>query len=103
MTEDERFEIEGELVEQHPIASSPKSKEAWMMTDDDCDHVAEAIYRNSGGLTDEDYLMVMGIPRLQWKTDAEWDTNPDELTEHERDDYRMMARAAITAYLTVKR
>jgi hypothetical protein len=61
--------------------------------------VAEALYRNEGGLTNEDYLQVHGVPRRAWKTDAPWDTNPNELCEWQRDGYRAQARAAIEAYL----
>jgi len=61
------------------------------------ERVAEAIYHTSGGMTDEDYEAVMCKRRRVWKTDAPWDTNPDELAEHERDEYRTMAKAAIAA------
>lgn len=63
------------------------------------ERVAEAIYRHSGGITDEEHLAIFGVPRKAWKTDAPWDTNPNELAEHERDEYRMQARAAIQAVL----
>ena len=63
------------------------------------DKVAQAIYHNEGGFTDEDFVASFGKLRKLWKTDAPWDTNPNELCEHERDDYRIMARAAIKAFL----
>lgn len=60
---------------------------------------AEAIHRHEGGLgDDEDWKATYGDkPRRLWKTDAPWDTNPNELCEWERDDYRAQARAAIQA------
>jgi hypothetical protein len=62
--------------------------------------VAEAIYRNSGGLTDSEYLDAMGEARREWKTDKPWDSDPEnELCEHERDEYRLMAKAAIKAVI----
>lgn len=60
------------------------------------DKVAEAIYRHDGGVDDEEFLFVNGKPRRVWKTDKPWDPE-HELCEHERDDYRAMARAAIQA------
>jgi hypothetical protein len=57
------------------------------------DRVAEAIYY--GGMSADDFERETGVKRLLWKTDAPWDSNPNELCEHERDDYREMARAAI--------
>jgi hypothetical protein len=62
--------------------------------------VAEAIYRHSGGLTDDECQVALGHPRKLWKTDAPWDSNPEELCEWERDEYRMMAEAAIDALLS---
>jgi len=61
------------------------------------DMVAQAIYHYSGGLTDEDYIEVFGNPRPLWETAAPWDSNPNEIAEHERDDYRVEARAALKA------
>ena len=52
--------------------------------------VAKAIYKNSF-CDPEEYKEVVGIPMRAWQT------NPDELTEHERDDYRRMAVAAVAA------
>jgi hypothetical protein len=43
----------------------------------------------------EEYEKLMGTKPKVWKTDAPWDTNPDELAEHERDEYRWQAEAAI--------
>ena len=63
------------------------------------ERVAEAIYHVDGGMSDEDYLAETGEKRKLWKTDAPWDSNPEELAEHERDEYRMMAMAAIRAIL----
>ena len=59
------------------------------------DRIAETIYRNSGGMTDDEYLQENGHPRREWQTDAPWDSNPDELCEWERDDYRMQAKAVM--------
>jgi hypothetical protein len=70
----------------------------WTKTADMIDAMAEAIYRHDGGMTDEEYVAVQGKPRRAWKTDAAWDTNPDELTEWERDEYRIMATAAFVAF-----
>jgi hypothetical protein len=53
--------------------------------------VAEAIYR---GLYPKENEHAIGRTR-DWKTDAPWDTNPEELCEHERDEYRVAARKAI--------
>jgi hypothetical protein len=61
--------------------------------------IAEAIYHVDGGMTDEDYFYATGEKRRLWKTDAPWDTNPDELAEHERDGFRMMAEAAFRAVM----
>jgi hypothetical protein len=60
------------------------------------ERMAEAIHRHKGGMgDDEDWKAVMGDqPRKLWKTDAPWDSNPAELTEWQRDDYRAQARAA---------
>lgn len=62
--------------------------------------VAQAIYHHEGGMTDEDYLAATGKARLLWETDAPWDSNPEELCEHERDEYRIMAEAAIRAMMS---
>jgi len=63
------------------------------------ERIAEAIYRNEGGITDEDYPFEVGGQRKLWKTDAPWDSNDGELREHERDDYRAQARAAVSVLL----
>ena len=58
--------------------------------------VAEAIFKADGGVeSDEEYEKIYGYKRKLWKTDAPWNTNPDELHEHQRDDYRVMAKAAV--------
>ena len=61
------------------------------------ERVAETIYLHEGGLgSEEDWKAVHGdTPRLFWKTGAPWDTNPAELTEWRRDEYRAQARAAL--------
>lgn len=62
------------------------------------ERVAEAIYRNAVSEPDDLAFYQAATGRDQpkvWKTSAPWDTNPDELTEHERDDFRRMARAAL--------
>lgn len=69
-----------------------------MTMTDVIERVAEAIYRNAV-CEQEEYERVVGAPMKTWKTDGPWDTSPNELTEHERDDYRRMARAAIAAIL----
>ncbi len=62
------------------------------------ERVAEAIYRHEGGMDDDDYLGEMGKPRRAWKTDKPWDSDSEhELCEHERDEYREQAKAAIMA------
>lgn len=67
--------------------------------DDLVERVAEAIFlaTYTGVAPLEDYERVVGIKPKVWKTDAPWDTNPGELAEHERDDYRWQAKAAIAA------
>jgi len=58
------------------------------------DKVAEAIYR-SGAEDRAD----QNVPERAWRIpEAPWDLRDDELCEWERDDYRIMARAAILAY-----
>ncbi len=61
------------------------------------ERMAVAIFRNEGGLgDDDDWKAVYGDkPRKLWRTDAPWDTNHEELTEWQRDDYREQARAAL--------
>ena len=67
--------------------------------DDLVERVAEAIFlaRYTCVAPLEDYERIVGTKPKVWKTNAPWDTNPDELAEHERDDYRWMAKAAIEA------
>lgn len=66
------------------------------MADKLVEQVAQAIYER-GTETPEEYKAITGNDKRLWKTDAPWDTNPNELAEHERDDYRSMARAALGA------
>jgi hypothetical protein len=62
------------------------------------DKVAEAIYRHEGGMTDSDFEQATGRIRRAWQSAKPGDADPErELCEWERDDYRMMARAAIQA------
>jgi hypothetical protein len=63
------------------------------------DSVAEAIYHSHFGLGCVGYLLAHGDACKAWITSDAWDTNPEELCEHERDEYRDMAKAAIAAYL----
>jgi hypothetical protein len=65
------------------------------------EEIAQVIYENSSGLTAEEYEQVFGVKPKFWKTDAPWDSRDDELAEHERDDYRWMARQVLE-YLQVK-
>ncbi len=58
------------------------------------ERVAQAIFEH---LPLEEYEVMTGGRRKLWKTDAPWDSNPNELTEHAREDYRSMAKAAILA------
>lgn len=58
------------------------------------ERVAEEIYRYQV-CEPEEYEEFTGKPMRVWRTDAPWDTNPNELREHERDDYRRMAMAAM--------
>ena len=60
--------------------------------------VAEAIYRNVGGVSPDEFEAVIGQPQRHWKTDAPWDTDPNELCEHERDEYRFQARAILNLF-----
>jgi len=66
------------------------------------DRVAEAIYHAHCGLNCDGYRAAHGAPCKRWRTDAPWDSNPDELCEHERDDYRAEAQAAIDAFLAAQ-
>lgn len=59
------------------------------------EQVAEVIYRHKGGIAPDEYEAVAGKKQKEWKTDAAWDTNPDELCEWERDEYRVQARAVL--------
>ncbi|MGW8180807.1 MAG: hypothetical protein ACWGQW_18905 [bacterium] len=57
--------------------------------------VAQAIYHNNGGMDDEDYLQCFGVPRRLW---SDWANDHEgTLCEWERDEYRVMAKAAIEA------
>jgi len=66
------------------------------------DRVAEAIYHAHCGINCDGYRAAHGAPCKRWRTDAPWDSNPDELCEHERDDYRAEAQAAIDAFLAAR-
>jgi len=55
------------------------------------DQVAQIIYHNEGGMDDSEWHEATGKYRKIWKTQEPWDTNPNELCEHERDEYRMQA------------
>ena len=57
--------------------------------------VAEAIYYTEGGVTEEEFKIIFEQSRKLWKTDAPWDSNPNELHEHQRDEYRLQAKTAI--------
>jgi len=70
------------------------------MSDKLIELVAKAIYERGTG-TPEEFKAITGYEKRLWKTDAPWDTNPAELAEHERDDYRRMARAALSALLAI--
>ncbi len=59
------------------------------------EEIAETIYRHKGGVVPDEYETVTGSKQKAWKTDAPWDTNPDELCEWERDEYRLQARAVL--------
>jgi len=60
--------------------------------------VAIAIYLHQGGVAPDQYEEVMGVKQRLWKTAAPWDSQPEiELCEHERDEYRFQAEAAIKA------
>ena len=64
------------------------------------ERIAEVIYHHDGGMTDEDYLAVNGEKRRLWiHPNGAYDPDPDHvaLTEWERDEYRLMAAAAIVA------
>jgi hypothetical protein len=65
------------------------------------ERVAKAIYHYEDGLTDEDFLAVNGKARLPWG-ELEHDGHDDpastgQLQEWERDEYRSMALAALSA------
>lgn len=60
------------------------------------DKIAETIYLYKGGICPEEYEEVVGMPQKDWATDAPWDSRPGlELCEHERDEYRVQAKAVI--------
>ena len=62
--------------------------------------VAQAIYKNSAGMVEDEYEEAMGEPRRGWKADDPEKEDPEhELCEWERDEYRLMAKAAIKAVL----
>lgn len=58
--------------------------------------VAETIFRNEGGMTPQEHADAMGKAQKAWKTDAPWDSQPEEeLCEWERDEYRHQAHAVL--------
>ena len=64
------------------------------------DKVAKAIYHVNNGLTDEDYVEVFGKNRRVWDNGLCWSKQQEgTLCEHERDEYRQMAKAAILVIL----
>jgi hypothetical protein len=72
--------------------------------DDVIDEIAQAIYHHSGGMTDNDYFHATGQYRRVWNSGGAWDNDPEhELCEHERDDYRVMAKAAFMALFLSER
>lgn len=54
------------------------------------------MYQGNSPHLDED---IHGKKRRVWMTDAPWDTNPDELCEWERDEYRTQARAVVDHFV----
>jgi hypothetical protein len=63
--------------------------------------LAEVLYRHSAGMTDDEYEDEQGEPRKAWEcTTASFDANPNELTEWERDEYRLQARAVCKKFLS---
>ena len=64
-------------------------------SDELIEKVAKAIYNYEGGLDPDEWEVATGCERKDWKTDAPWDTNPDELCEWQRDEYRTQARAVL--------
>ena len=63
--------------------------------DDLIEKVAEAIYHTEGGVTEEEFKIILGHGRRSWKTNASWDKNNDELREHERCEYRLQAKTVV--------
>lgn len=58
--------------------------------------IAKTIFLHEGGLAPGEYEAVTGKRQKLWKTDAQWDSQPDiELCEWERDEYRVMASAVV--------
>jgi hypothetical protein len=57
--------------------------------------IAETIFLYDGGVDPERYEELIGKAKKAWKTDAPWDTNPNELCEWERDEYRTQAREVL--------
>jgi hypothetical protein len=66
------------------------------VSEDFIEMIAEILYDTSVNILTKE-------ARKEWKSDAPWDSRPDEeLCEWERDDYRAMARAAVEAIKTAK-
>jgi hypothetical protein len=66
------------------------------MSDELIEQVAQIIYKTQGGASnEEEFEMMTGYKLRLWKTDAPWDTNPNELCEWERDDFRWQAEAVL--------
>lgn len=55
--------------------------------------LAEVLYHHNRGMTDEDWLNTTGERRGEWGS----------MREHERDDYRFMAHAALSALAVLTR
>ena len=59
------------------------------------DLVAKTIFLHEGGLDPKQWETFTGKAKKAWKTEAPWDTDPNELCEHERDEYRTQALMVI--------
>lgn len=60
------------------------------------DMVAETLYRNEGGLDDETYEGFFKQKRKEWRIPGEpWDTNPEELDQHVREEYLWQAQTVL--------
>jgi hypothetical protein len=62
--------------------------------------LAEVLYRHDAGMTDAEYERENSEPRKSWACTSEsFDENLGELTEWQRDEYRLQASAVVDKFL----